>query len=169
MALVAVFAPLIGFLLVSFFGRYLGDKTSAILTTALTGTACVCAWLLFPGVAFESQIHDITLLRWIDVGSFQVNWGIYLDTLCLVMVCVVTTVSSIVHLYSIGYMEHDKGLARFMSYLSLFTFMMLMLDITKPETGIFWLGRGGACVLPFDWVLVSQAVCQCRRHQGLCC
>lgn len=149
MALVAVFAPLIGFLLVSFFGRYLGDKASAILTTALTGTACACAWLLFPGVAFESQIHDITLLRWIDVGSFQVNWGIYLDTLCLVMVCVVTTVSSIVHLYSIGYMEHDKGLARFMSYLSLFTFMMLMLVTSQNLIQVFfgWEGVGLASYL----------------------
>ena len=81
--------------------------------------------------AVELKQHIITLMPWIHVGDFQANWAIRVDTLSIVMMAVITGVSGLVHLYSWGYMSEDPHKARFFSYLSLFTFMMLMLVVAS--------------------------------------
>lgn len=149
MPYIAVLSPLFGFLIVGFLGRFLSNRASALITTGLMACACLAAWSLFPDVVFKGHNIDLILFKWIDVAYFQVSWGIHLDSLCLIMVCVVTTVSFVVHLYSIGYMEHDAGIARFMAFLSLFTFMMLMLVTSSNLIQLFfgWEGVGLASYL----------------------
>ena len=149
MAWIPLFAPLVGFLIVGLFGRRLGDLWSGVITTALVGAACLVAWSLFPSVVFEGKTITQPLFTWIEVGSLSVSWGLHLDTLCLIMVCVVTTVSFLVHLYSMEYMSHDKAMPRFMAFLSLFTFMMLMLVTADNFIQLFfgWEGVGLASYL----------------------
>lgn len=93
--------------------------------------------------------HTIVLARWIDIGTFIANWAIRVDTLSVVMMFVVTSVSALVHIYSIGYMEEDPHRARFFSYLSLFTFAMLMLVTSDNFIQLFfgWEGVGLASYL----------------------
>ena len=130
------------------------DKIAMTVTTVLVVTATLCATLLFlkqfmassEGVA---ETYSITLARWIDVGGVQANWAIRMDTMSFVMMFVVTSVSSLVHIYSWGYMSHDLGRARFFAYLSLFTFMMLMLVTADNFLQLFfgWEGVGLASYL----------------------
>ena len=149
MAWIPLFAPLVGFLIVGLLGRTIGDRWSGLITTTLVGIACGVAWSLFPSVVFEGKTITTPLFTWIEVGSLSVSWGLHLDTLCLLMVCVVTTVSFLVHLYSLEYMAHDKALWRFMAFLSLFTFMMLTLVTADNFLQLFfgWEGVGLASYL----------------------
>ncbi len=130
------------------------DKVSMIATTGLTGFAGLCAAILFFGRFLAGgegvpQTEVLTLARWLDIGSLQANWAIRFDTLSIVMMFVVTSVSSLVHIYSWGYMSHDQGRARFFSYLSLFTFAMLMLVTADNFLQLFfgWEGVGLASYL----------------------
>ena len=108
--------------------------------------------------------HVITLLPWIDVGAFQANWAIRIDTLSIVMMAVITGVSGLVHLYSWGYMSEDPHRSRFFAYLSLFTFAMLSLVVAD---NFIQLGRRGPRVLPADRFLVQEEGAERRVHQGL--
>ncbi len=130
------------------------DKIAMSATTALVVTAAMCATLLFMNQFIASgegvpETYSITLARWLDVGAFQANWAIRMDTMSFVMMFVVTSVSSLVHIYSWGYMSHDMGRARFFAYLSLFTFMMLMLVTADNFLQLFfgWEGVGLASYL----------------------
>src|SRR6185437_13111554 len=122
-----VLLPLAGALIAGLFGRIIGDRPSEIITTSLLFLAAVLSWIVFVQVAFGHETHTVQLLRWITSGELDVSWKLKIDTLTAVMLVVVTTVSSLVHLYSIGYMHEDDSRPRFFSYLSLFTFAMLML------------------------------------------
>ena len=122
-----VFLPLLGAILAGVFGKKLGDQMSQIVTSVLTSTAALIGIYLFYDVALLGNKAHINLLTWMNVGGLTVQWSIFYDTLTAVMVFVVLSVSALVHIYSIGYMHHDKSIPRFMSYLSLFTFAMLML------------------------------------------
>jgi len=145
---VILFGPLIGALLAGFGARALGDRGAMVVTTAILFLACLLSW-----VAFLTLDHDvvrqITVARWIDSGAMSVDWAIRVDTLTAVMLVVVTTVSAVVHLYSIGYMEEDPGKARFFAYLSFFTFAMLMLVTADNLVQMFfgWEGVGVASYL----------------------
>lgn len=145
----AVFLPLVGALIVGILGRRLGDRLSAYLTTALVLTAAACSVVIFKDVALDGHARTAVLLEWINSGSFQVNWALKIDTLTAVMLVVVNGVSSMVHVYSIGYMSHDKSIPRFMAYLSLFTFCMLMLVTADNLLQMFfgWEGVGVASYL----------------------
>jgi NADH-quinone oxidoreductase subunit L len=125
--LLSVFLPLAGFLVAGLFGRRLGDVFAAAVTCLCVLGATACAAWVFYDVAMEGHVHSWLLAPWIASGNFSVNWGLRIDTLAAVMILVVNFISAMVHLYSIGYMHGDKGFARFMAYLSLFTFFMLML------------------------------------------
>ncbi len=149
MAFLSVFSPLIAFFFAFLFGKQLGDRGAQFLTCAGVILAAMCSCFLFVDVAINGHTQTILLMNWIDVGGFEATWNIRLDTLSVVMMCVITIVSSCVHVYSIGYMSHDPAKARFMSYLSLFTFAMLMLVTADNLLQLFfgWEGVGLASYL----------------------
>jgi NADH-quinone oxidoreductase subunit L len=141
----AVFPPLAAAALVGLFGRRaLGDRASQLITCGGVLLAAAVAIWLFVTVALGHQPHTIHLFHWFGSGTLQVDWALRLDTLSVVMISVVTVVSSMVHIYSIGYMAHDRDIPRFMAYLSLFTFMMLMLVSADNFVQMFfgWEGVG---------------------------
>ena len=145
-----VFLPLLGFLLNGVFGTQLGKKTSGILASSLMLGSALCAWIVFLSVLRgEFTPNTIDLFTWISTGDFNVKWQLHADPLTTTMIMVVTTVSFLVHLYSIGYMHNDASVPRFMAYLSLFTFMMLMLVTSGNLIQIFfgWEGVGLASYL----------------------
>jgi NADH-quinone oxidoreductase subunit L len=144
-----VFLPLIGFLIASVLNRLAPPRWSEVITTGFMLIAAVLSWLVFIEVGYKGYNEKITLLPWIQAGSMSVSWSIRLDTLTAVMLVVVNTVSSLVHLYSIGYMHEDEHRPRFFAYLSLFTFAMLMLVTANDLLQLFfgWEGVGLASYL----------------------
>lgn len=131
-ALLVVFLPLLGFLLAGIIGEKLGDRFAEGATCGLMGISTGLAIYLFIQMGLQEKTLFIHLFTWIQVEFFEVSWGLQLDSLSLVMISVVTSISFMVHLYSIGYMKGDPGVPRFMAYLSLFTFFMLSL-VTAPN------------------------------------
>ena len=146
-----VFGPLIGAACAGFFGRRLGDVVSQSITTGLLFLSCALSWYTFVQVGFGGWAghHVVQFLPFIQVGDFRSTWSFRLDTLSAVMLIVVTTVSALVHLYSWGYMADDPSKPRFFSYLSLFTFAMLMLISAADFMQLFfgWEGVGLASYL----------------------
>ena len=144
-----VFLPLLGALIAGFFGRALGDRPSEIITTVFLGAAAVLSWTVFAQAGFGHETHKIQLMRWVTSGELDTSWSLRIDTLTAVMLVVVTTVSALVHLYSIGYMHEDDSRPRFFAYLSLFTFAMLMLVTSDNLLQMFfgWEGVGLASYL----------------------
>jgi NADH-quinone oxidoreductase subunit L len=149
MAYLLVFLPLVASFIAGFFGRVLGDKLSQIITCSCVVVSALLSIYLFFDVALNSQIYNYKIANWITSGGLKLNWSIYIDTLTSVMLVVVTSVSALVHIYSVGYMSHDPDKPRFMSYLSLFTFMMLMLVTSDNFLQLFfgWEGVGLASYL----------------------
>ena len=149
----AVFAPLIGFLLAFLFGKNMGDKGAQFVTCAGIIIAAICSCILFVEVIFGHEGHGdprtVHVMTWFTSGALAVDWALRVDQLAVVMMCVVTIVSSCVHVYSVGYMSHDKCKARFMAYLSLFSFAMLMLVTADNLVQLFfgWEGVGVASYL----------------------
>lgn len=145
----AVFLPLIGFLITGSSLKYIGNRGAQVVTCLLMLVSAVAGAMLFQKVAFQHQAGVFDLFSWIHVGTFKVNWGLKIDTLSATMIGVVTCVSFLVHLYSVGYMSHDKSIPRFMTYLSLFTFTMLMLVTAPNFVQLFfgWEGVGLASYL----------------------
>ena len=144
-----VFLPLLGAVFAGFFGRAVGARAAEVITTTLVLITAALSWLAFYQVALQGQEERIELLRWIDSGALRAAWALRIDTLTAVMLVVVTTVSGLVHLYSIGYMEEDPHRPRFFAYLSLFTFAMLMLVTADNFLQLFfgWEGVGLASYL----------------------
>ena len=150
MTIAAVFLPLLGAFIAGFFGRWIGDRGAQLVTCAGMGIAAVLGVILFVQVALGGQAHIVDLFTWIDTGDLdparqlQAQWALRFDTLSAVMVAVVTVVSAMVHVYSVGYMAHDHSIPRFMAYLSLFTFFMLMLVTADNFIQLFfgWEGVG---------------------------
>ncbi len=144
-----VFLPLIAAAMTGLFGRSLGDKLSQLITCLALLAAAALSLFVFQDAVLAHHTQSIVLLRWIDTGPMSVSWGIRVDSLSAVMMLVVTVVSAMVHVYSVGYMAHDKSIPRFMSYLSLFTFAMLMLVTADNFVQLFfgWEGVGLASYL----------------------
>ena len=146
----AVFPPLLGAAVVGLFGRRaLGDRASQLITCGMVLLSAVVGIWLFVTVALDHQVHTVRLFHWFGSGTLQVDWALRLDTLSVVMIAVVTVVSSMVHIYSIGYMAHDRDIPRFMAYLNLFTFFMLALVTADNFVQMFfgWEGVGLASYL----------------------
>ena len=139
-----LFLPLIGAIISGFFGNKIGDRFSEILTCLFTTTAAILSIIIFYKVILDGYENNIVLFKWIYSGTLDVNWSIKIDALSSVMLVVVTFVSSLVHIYSIGYMSHDPNKPRFMCYLSLFTFSMLALVTADNFLQLFfgWEGVG---------------------------
>ena len=143
MAYLIILLPLLGSLL-GYYSKPLGDRFSEIIPTLLViASAVLSAIVFYRGIIFDEYSNYI-IFEWIKSGSFKVNWSVNIDPLSSVMLVVVTSVSSLVHIYSIGYMSHDPHRPRFMSYLSLFTFSMLMLVVSDNFLQLFfgWEGVG---------------------------
>jgi NADH-quinone oxidoreductase subunit L len=126
-----------------------GSRAAELITTGLLFVSAALSWFALVDVGFLHHDARITLLPWITSGDLQVSWALRIDTLTAVMLVVVNTVSSLVHLYSIGYMDEDPNRPRFFAYLSLFTFAMLMLVTSDNLVQMFfgWEGVGLASYL----------------------
>lgn len=144
LAVAIVFLPLLAAILVGGSYRFIKDLPAQLITTGAVGTSALCAWAQFYFVAVKGEPTHVTLLTWIKSGDFVANWSLLIDPLTASMMLLVTTVSALVHLYSIGYMSHDHAKPRFMAYLSLFTFFMLMLVSADNLVQLFlgWEGVG---------------------------
>jgi len=144
MYLILVFLPLIGFLNAGLFGRKIGPHGASILTVNCLVLTFFISLFAFYEVALVGCCTYIKLSSWINSELLNVDWGFLFDSLTVIMCCVVTFVSSLVHIYSTEYMSHDPHLARFMSYLSLFTFFMLILVTADNYVQMFvgWEGVG---------------------------
>jgi NADH-quinone oxidoreductase subunit L len=151
---IILFAPLLGALIGGFGWRVIGEKGAQVVTTGLLFLACLLSWVTF--LTFDGTTQHIHLLDWVQSGGLDTSWGIRIDRLTAIMLIVVTTVSSLVHLYSWGYMAHDDAWghhehykARFFAYLSFFTFAMLMLVTADNLVQMFfgWEGVGVASYL----------------------
>ncbi len=139
-----IFLPLLGAILAGFFGNRLGDRFAQWVTVAPMLASAVLSCVILYKIGLGGQTLTIQLFTWIDVGTLEVSWALRFDTLTAVMVFVVTVVSAMVHVYSIGYMSHDPHKPRFMAYLSLFTFFMLALVSADNFVQMFfgWEGVG---------------------------
>lgn len=154
MTSIILFAPLIGAIIAGFGWRIIGDRGAQWLTTGLLFLSCLLSWVVFLG--HDGQMHQVHILDWIQSGTLDTAWAIRLDRLTAIMLIVVTTVSALVHLYSMGYMAHDENFSetesyrpRFFAYLSFFTFTMLMLVTADNIMQLFfgWEGVGLASYL----------------------
>ena len=144
MAVAVVFLPLLAAIISGFFGRVIGDRGAQLVTCGALLLSAVLSLFVFRDILASDEVTVIPLFSWIIAGGVDVVWSIRLDTLTGVMIVVVTVVSSMVHVYSIGYMHGDPSIPRFMSYLSLFTFFMLSLVTADNFLQLFfgWEGVG---------------------------
>ena len=144
MELAIIFLPLIASIISGFFGRFIGDRNSEIVTSLLVSISALFSIYVFYQVMVDGFQENIVIATWINSGELNVNWSMKIDPLSAVMLVVVTSVSALVHIYSIGYMSHDPHKPRFMAYLSLFTFAMLMLVTSDNFIQLFfgWEGVG---------------------------
>ena len=136
--------PLLASIISGFFGKLIGDRNSEIITSLLVTISAIFSALVLYEVIFNQYQDNIIIASWISSGTLDVNWSMKIDALSAIMLVVVTSVSSLVHIYSIGYMSHDPHKPRFMAYLSLFTFAMLMLVTSDNFIQLFfgWEGVG---------------------------
>ncbi|MDB9930427.1 NADH-quinone oxidoreductase subunit L [Candidatus Pelagibacter sp.] len=139
-----LFLPLLASIISGFFGKFIGDRNSEIITSIFVSISALLSLILFYQVIVNGYANNVVIATWINSGTLNVNWSIKVDALSSVMLVVVTLVSSLVHIYSIGYMSHDPHKPRFMAYLSLFTFAMLTLVTSDNFLQLFfgWEGVG---------------------------
>ena len=139
-----LFLPLLASITSGFFGKYLGDRNSEIVTSLFVSISALLSIILFYQVIVNGYENNVVVANWINSGTLDVNWSIKVDALSSVMLVVVTLVSALVHIYSIGYMSKDPHKPRFMAYLSLFTFSMLTLVTSDNFLQLFfgWEGVG---------------------------
>ena len=166
-----VFFPLLGALIAGLFGRWVGDRGAQLVTCGGLILSALCSWVVLAGV-LSGEPYKIELFRWIHAGTFEADWVIRVDVLSAVMMFTVSTVSALIHVYSVGYMAHDPSIPRFMSYLSLFTFFMLalvtadnFLQLYFGWEGVglvsylligFWYTRPSACAAAIKAFLVNR-------------
>lgn len=127
MYLAIITLPILGSIVSGFFGRKVGVSGAQLITCTCVIVTTILAMVAFYEVGLNNIPVSINLIRWIDSESLNVSWGFQFDSLTVAMLLPVLIVSSLVHVYSIGYMSHDPHQQRFFSYLSLFTFMMIIL------------------------------------------
>ena len=139
-----VVLPLFSAVAAGLFGRFLGYRGAGILTSSCIVFASLLSWMCLYEVGFSGSATYLHLWTWMDSGLLTVSFGLMFDSVTVMMLILVTTVSSLVHIYSTGYMEGDPHLQRFMSYLSLFTFFMVVLVTAENVLQLFigWEGVG---------------------------
>ena len=149
---IALFAPIVG----SLFAALFGDRPKKLITGIVTSTLLFISWIASIRLLFfvdEHNIVHVKMMDWIAAGNFNVDFGFVADQVSVIMMVTVTTVSALVHVYSIGYMSHDKGFNRYFSYLSAFVFSMMVLVMSDNFVGLFigWEGVG-LC----SWLLIGH-------------
>lgn len=157
---ILVLSPALGALIAGLFGRRIGDRGAQLVTCGFMGLSALCAVIgLFSYVG--EPAFKVHLLSWIDIGSFQADWALRVDPLSTVMMFVVSFISFWIHVYSVGYMAHDPSIPRFMSYLSLFTFAMLMLVTSDNLLQLYfgWEGVGVASYLLIGFWYTRPSAC----------
>ena len=124
-----VFLPLVGSI-IGYLGKSLTKYFSEITTSVFVSLSAILSFVIFWEGINNNSYGNYKIFEWLSSGKFVANWSINIDPLSSIMLVVVTFVSALVHIYSIGYMSHDPHKPRFMSYLSLFTFSMLALVVS---------------------------------------
>lgn len=144
MYLLILFIPLLSAIVTGFFGNFLSKNGATKIASSFILLTCLLSYIIFYEVCFCMSPCYITLSPWIIAGSFKLYWDFIFDSLTATMLVVVLTISTVVHIYSISYMAHDPHIIRFMSYLSLFTFFMLVLVTANNYIQMFvgWEGVG---------------------------
>ncbi|MCA7120169.1 MAG: NADH-quinone oxidoreductase subunit L [Acidibrevibacterium sp.] len=160
---IAVLAPLFGSAVAGLLGRVIGDKAAMAVTIACMVLATICGETAFVQLVWGwAPRGEVTLGEWLSAGSFHVSWALRYDTLSAVMVAMVTFVATLIHIYSVGYMAHEhKPVARFFSYLSFFSFAMLMLVTANNLLQLFfgWEGVGVASYLLIGYWYEKPSAC----------
>ena len=161
MDVIIVFLPLLGAIVAGFFGKVIGDRGAQIVPCTLLVLSALLSVFVFYDVAILGNDRTTELFTWFDSGSFEASWAVRVDTLTAVMLIVVNVCSSVIHIYSIGYMSHDKSIPRFFAYLSLFTFFMLMLVTSDNFVQMFfgWEGVGLASYLLIGFWYERPSAC----------
>ena len=160
MYLLVLYLPLISFLIISFFGRLLGNKGSFIIANFNMLLTVLLSYYIFYETVLKGSVCFLKLFSWFNIGLFNVTWGFIFDPVTGVMLIVVNTISLLVHFYSIGYMYNDPFSSRFVSYLSLFTWFMLMLVTADNILQLFlgWEGVGLVSYLLINfWFTIADA------------
>ncbi len=160
---VAVFAPLLGALVAGLLGRQIGDRASqAVTVLCMVVAACAGTASFIPFLDGSAEPGVLGLGSWMSVDGFDVDWALRYDTLSAMMVAMVTFIATLIHIYSVGYMSHDATIPRFFSYLSLFTFAMLMLVTADNLVQLFfgWEGVGLASYLLIGYWYDRPSACR---------
>ena len=139
-----IFLPLAAAIISGFFGKKIGERNSEIVTSLFVSISAILSIVIFYNVTILDYNNNLLIVPWINSGSLNASWSINIDALSAVMLVVVTLISALVHIYSIGYMSNDPHKPRFMAYLSLFTFAMITLVTSDNFLQLFfgWEGVG---------------------------
>ncbi len=154
-----VFSPLLGSVIAGLFGRLIGARAAQLVTVVLMGVSAIAAVIGLRYIGTEP--FTVPLFTWAVVDGFQVAWALRVDSLSTVMMFVVAGISFLIHVYSMGYMAEDPGVARFFSYLSFFTFAMLMLVTADNLIQLYfgWEGVGVASYLLIGFWYTRASAC----------
>ncbi len=149
---IALFSPLVGSLFAGLFGNSERKVFTGVVTSMLLGVSMISSLILLNYIFVTSDIIHVKLMDWIVIGNINIPYGFVVDHVSVVMMVVVTIVSTMVHIHSIGYMDHDRSFNRFFSYLSAFVFSMMVLVMSDNFLGLFigWEGVG-LC----SWLLIG--------------
>ena len=161
--------PLLGFLVLLFFGRRLGEPVAGWLGTATVAASFLVAVAVFFGLRSQPEnTYEVSFFTWIPAGRFQVDFGFLLDPLSMTMVLFITGIAALIHLYSIGYMHGDSRYPLFFTYLNLFVFSMLML-VLGDNLVLTFLGMGGRgrLLVPPHLLLVREGRQRHCREEGV--
>ena len=144
MYLLILLLPLFGAALAGFGGFYIGRQGGAAVTIFSLALATVLAFYIFYEVALGGSVTSVKLFSWLTISGYSIRFGLLFDALTSVMLVIITFISLCVHLYSLNYMEKDPHLSRFLAYLSLFTFFMVLLVTADNFLQMFlgWEGVG---------------------------
>ena len=154
-----VFSPLLGAIVAGLFGRLIGDRASQLVTCGLMGVSALASIVALATLGDEP--FKVPLFTWMAVDSFTAEWVLRIDALSVIMMFVVSCISFLIHVYSIGYMAHDPSIPRFFSYLSFFTFAMLMLVTSDNLLQLYfgWEGVGVASYLLIGFWYTRPSAC----------
>nr|AXF36250.1 NADH dehydrogenase subunit 5 [Gracilariopsis tenuifrons] len=162
MYLLILLLPLLGALFSGFLGRFLGHKGAGFISLLCVILSMLLSFLAFYEVGLMGLSYYITISSWIDVGVLKISWSFLFDSLTVTMLVVITVISSLVHLYSLEYMQYDPHLPRFMAFLEIFTFFMLILVTADNLVQMFvgWEGVGLASYLLINFWFTRLAANQ---------
>jgi NADH-quinone oxidoreductase subunit L len=141
---IALFSPLVGSMFAALYGAKPRTKIAGVVPSALLITSLIASTILLAHILSTGEIVHVEMMTWMATGNLYIPFGFIVDQVSVTMMMVVTLVSSVVHVYAIGYMDHDKGFNRFFSWLSAFVFSMLILVMSDNFAGLFigWEGVG---------------------------